>query len=72
MPTLAAGEGREALTDLVGQLDEETLRDLDYWQSSTWAHDAAPIVDALAEAVAAGPTQELVVFLNERRATSRR
>lgn len=106
MPTQAAGDGGDELTDLVGRLAEGTPRDLvlraakryedvarsvrlasaspvdrasvlraevdrglrtrrylDSWESSAWAHDGAPVVDALAEAVADGSTQELVILL---------
>src|SRR3954462_15963497 len=38
-------------------------RYLDYWGSSSWASDAAPVVDALAHEAAENPSRELVVLL---------
>jgi hypothetical protein len=40
-----------------------TRRHLDYWASSSWAQDAAPVVDALGAEVAERPSAELVVLL---------
>jgi hypothetical protein len=40
-----------------------TRRHLDYWGSSSWAQDAAPVVDALGAEVAERPSAELVVLL---------
>jgi len=40
-----------------------TRRHLDYWGSSAWALDAAPVVDALAEEVTTAPSAELVALL---------
>jgi hypothetical protein len=40
-----------------------TRRHLDYWESSAWAADAAPVVDALTSEVAARPSPELVALL---------
>lgn len=40
-----------------------TRRHLGYWESSEWAAEARPVVAALAEAVAAGPSRELVELL---------
>jgi hypothetical protein len=60
----AAGED-ERLRVLRVEVDRglRTRRYLDYWQSNGWAVDAAPVVDALAEAVAAGSSNELVKLL---------
>lgn len=60
----AAGES-ERLAVLKAAVDDglRTRRHLDYWGSSAWARDAAPVVDALAEEVAAAPSAELVVLL---------
>lgn len=46
----AAGDG-ERLAVLKAVVDDglRTRRHLDYWGSSAWARDAAPVVDALAE-----------------------
>ena len=37
-----------------------TRRFLDYWESSEWAVEAAPVVDAIGEAVAARPSAEIL------------
>jgi hypothetical protein len=60
----AAGES-ERLSVLKAAVDDglRTRRHLDYWASSAWARDAAPVVDALADEVAAAPSAELVVLL---------
>ncbi len=60
----AAGES-ERLAVLKVAVDEglRTRRHLDYWGSSAWARDAAPVVGALAEEVAFAPSAELVVLL---------
>ena len=62
---LAAAGGDERLAVLRAAVDEglRTRRHLDYWASDTWAHDADPVVDALAEEVATGPSAELVAVL---------
>jgi len=55
----------DRLAVLKAEVDDglRTRRHLDYWASSSWASDAAPVVDALAQAVASGPSAELVVLL---------
>jgi hypothetical protein len=62
---LAAADDGERLGVLRGEVDRglRTRRHLDYWGSTAWAQEAAPVVDALADAVAAGPTSELVLLL---------
>lgn len=62
---LAAADERERLAVLKAAVDDglRTRRHLDYWGSSAWARDAAPVVDALADEVAAEPSAELVVVL---------
>ena len=59
-----AGEG-ERLAVLKAAVDGglRTRRHLDYWGSSSWALDAAPVLDALADEVAREPSAELVVLL---------
>jgi hypothetical protein len=37
-----------------------TRRYLDYWESSEWASDAAPVVDAIGDALAVSPSAELL------------
>jgi hypothetical protein len=65
MVRLAAADPEEQIGVLRAEVDRglRTRRHLDYWQSSDWAIEAAPVVDALAAAVAAGPTAELVTLL---------
>jgi len=60
----AAGES-ERLAVLKAAVDDglRTRRHLDYWVSSSWARDAAPVVDARAEEVDTAPSAELVVLL---------
>jgi hypothetical protein len=62
---LAAADDSERLAVLKTAVDDglRTRRHLDYWRSSAWARDAAPVVDALADEVAAAPSAELVVLL---------
>lgn len=62
---LAAADESERLAVLKAAVDDglRTRRHLDYWGSSAWARDAAPLVDALAEEVADAPSAELVVLL---------
>lgn len=62
---LAAATPADALATLRTEVDDglRTRRHLDYWASSQWAHDALPVVDALADAVKSAPTQELVTLL---------
>lgn len=62
---LAAADSSERITVLKAEVDRglRTRRHLDYWQSSQWAVEAAPIVDALADAVATEPSPELVALL---------
>ncbi|MEZ5323369.1 MAG: hypothetical protein R2698_15090 [Microthrixaceae bacterium] len=60
----AAGES-ERLAVLRAAVDDglRTRRYLDYWGSSAWARDAAPVVWALGEEVGSAPSGELVVLL---------
>lgn len=60
----AAGES-ERMVVLKAAVDDglRTRRHLDYWASSAWARDAAPVVNALAEEVATAPSAELIVLL---------
>lgn len=60
----AAGDG-DRLEVVRAAVDDglRTRRHLDYWASSSWAQDAAPVVDALAVEVAERPSAELVVLL---------
>jgi hypothetical protein len=62
---LAAADEGERLAVLQAAVDDglRTRRHLDYWGSSAWARDAAPVVDALAEEVVSNPSAELVVLL---------
>ncbi len=62
---LAAAGERERLGVLKDAVDGglRTRRHLDYWESSAWARDAVPVVDALADEVATEPSAELVVLL---------
>lgn len=62
---LAAAESSERITVLKAEVDRglRTRRSLDYWQSSEWAVEASPIVDALGDAVVSEPTRELVALL---------
>jgi hypothetical protein len=62
---LAAADDDDRLAVLRAAVDDglRTRRHLDYWASSAWAADAAPVVDALASEVAARPSAELVVLL---------
>ncbi len=62
---LAAADLGERVGVLRVEVDRglRTRRHLGYWESSAWAGEAAPVVDALAEAVAAGASAELVLLL---------
>lgn len=62
---LAAASETERIAVLKTAVDDglRTRRHLDYWGSSSWAKDAAPVVDALAEEVSVAPSAELVVLL---------
>ncbi|MCU0309027.1 MAG: hypothetical protein MUE51_14930 [Thermoleophilia bacterium] len=62
---LAAADDGERLAVLRAAVDDRLRlrRHLDYWGSSRWAEDAAPVVSALAAQVAAGPSPELVLLL---------
>jgi hypothetical protein len=62
---LAGAGAEERIAVLKAMVDNElrTRRFLDYGGSSSWARDASPIVDALAEEVAVEPSAELVVLL---------
>ncbi len=62
---LAAATDDERLGVLRTEVDAglRTRRHLGYRESSGWASDAGPMVDSLAEAVATGPSRELVELL---------
>lgn len=62
---LAAAGDSERLTVLRAEADRalSTRRHLDYGESSRWAIDATPAVDALADAVTAGSSRELIVLV---------
>lgn len=62
---LAAADDDDRLAVLRVAVDERlrTRRHLDYWASSSWAADAAPVIDALTREVAARPSAELIVLL---------
>lgn len=62
---LAGADEHERLSVLKAAVDGglRTRRHLDYWGSSAWAVDAAPVVDALAGEVAFAPSAGLVVLL---------
>jgi len=61
----AAADDGDRLAVLRAAVDDRlrTRRHLDYWASSAWASDAAPVVDALTNEVAARPSAELVQLL---------
>lgn len=62
---LAGADEGERLAVLKAAVDDRlrTRRHLDYWGSSSWARDAAPVVDALADEVGTEPSAELVALL---------
>ena len=62
---LAAADDGDRLVVLRAAVDDRlrTRRHLDYWASSAWAADAAPVVDALTREVAGRPSAALVVLL---------
>lgn len=62
---LAAAGPEERLEVLRVEVDSglRTRRHLGYWESSEWAGEARPVVAALAEAVEAGSSRELVELL---------
>lgn len=62
---LATADDDDRLAVLRAAVDDRlrTRRHLDYWASSAWAGDAAPVVDALSSEVAARPSVELVLLL---------
>ncbi|MBK6968847.1 MAG: hypothetical protein IPH29_06980 [Candidatus Microthrix sp.] len=62
---LAGADGPDRLAALMAAVDDglRARRHLDYWGSSSWAGDAAPVLDALADEVAAEPSAELVELL---------
>jgi hypothetical protein len=62
---LAAAGPEERLEVVRAEVDSglRTRRHLGYWESSEWAAEARPVVVALAEAVDAGPSRELVELL---------
>jgi hypothetical protein len=61
----AAAGPADRLEVLRGEVDDglRTRRHLGYWESSAWAAEARPVVDALAEAVADGSSRELIELL---------
>lgn len=62
---LTAADGSERISVLKAEVDRglRTRRYLDYRESSAWARDAAPVVEALAIAVESEPSKALVVLL---------
>jgi hypothetical protein len=62
---LAASSDADRLGVLRDEVDRalSTRRHLGYRESSAWAVEVEPVADALADAVAAGPSRELVVVL---------
>ena len=62
---LAAADDGDRLIVLRAAVDDRlrTRRHLDYWASSAWARDAAPVVDALAAETDGRPSSELVGLL---------
>jgi hypothetical protein len=59
---LAANRATHDLTDLRLEIDRglRTRRFLDYWESSAWAREAAPIIDELRTRARTAPTAELL------------
>jgi hypothetical protein len=53
------------LTQLRAHIDTTmpTGRFLDFWESSKWASQAAPVVDAIGDLVATSPSAELVELI---------
>lgn len=62
---LAAAGSAQRVGVLKVEVDRvlRTRRYLGYWESSAWAVEAAPVVDALAVAVAAEPRRDLIALL---------
>lgn len=62
---LASAGPSERIAVLTAEVDSglRTRGHLGYWESSEWAGEARPVVAALAEAVEAGPSRELVELL---------
>src|SRR5690554_6582573 len=62
---LAAAGNDDRIAVLTTAVDDSlrTRRFLDYWQTTAWANDAQPVVDALAAEVATHPSTELVKLL---------
>jgi len=62
---LSAADESDRLGVLKAAVDDglRTRRFLDYWQSTAWAIDAAPVVQALADEVASSPSAGLVELL---------
>jgi hypothetical protein len=62
---LAANRSSDDLSELRAEVDRglRTARFLDYWQSSAWAHEAAPIVDELERRAQDAPTAELLALI---------
>ena len=53
------------LTQLRTEVDQSlrTSRFLDYWESSQWAHEATPVVDAIGDLLAVSPSAELLALI---------
>ncbi len=68
---LAAANSSERISVLKTEIDQglRTRRYLSYRESSSWALDAPPVVEALADAVASEPSRELVVCWSGRSVT---
>ena len=62
---LAAAGDDERIAVLRTAVDARlrTRRGLDYWQTTEWANEAAPVVDALAAEVASRPSAQLIELL---------
>jgi len=62
---LTAADSSERIAVLKAEVDRglRTRRYLDYRESSAWARDAAPVVEAVATAVVREPSRALVVLL---------
>ena len=54
-----------ALTPLRAAVDSSlrTRRFLDYWESSEWAREASPVVDAIGDQLAVSPSAELLELI---------
>jgi hypothetical protein len=62
---LAVSDGPDRLQVLRAAVDDglRTRRSLDYWASSRWAADAAPVVDAIGAEATRQPSRQLVVLV---------